>query len=170
MYGATNESFAITRHHDKPPYTISPYQQTFFFFATWTHIITLERLRFVDIFFLQIIPVDLLMCCWSRYFIVPKFLLSNRINEKKCGQKIDGDKKKDESAQKPRSLANDWKISATHLKFITKIKRAQSMTMIMKQRLSENFGSRIACEASCLRFFCLHYDSHFFSFETISKR
>lgn len=48
-----------------------------------------------------------------------------------------------------------------HLKFITKIKRAQSMTMIMKQRLSENFGSRIACEASGLWFFCLHYNSHF---------
>lgn len=51
---------------------------------------------------------------------------------------------------------NDRKIGATHLKFITKIKRAQSMTMIMKQRLSENFGSRMAWKAPRGRLsFCL---------------
>lgn len=75
---------------DKPPYTISPYQQAFYYRAR-THIITLERLQFADVFFLQIIPVDLLVCCWIGYFIVPKFLLSNWIN-KKSSLKIKSEK------------------------------------------------------------------------------
>lgn len=57
----------------------------------------------------------------------------------------------------------------THLKFITKIKRAQNMTMMMKQRLSENFGSLMAC-TTCppQRFECLllHYYRTRYNFPT----